>query len=642
MNRAMDSERIDYAPQSKNKVISILKAGGAELSKAKLLRFGAGLFFFLLALFFKFSPQVEILLFLVSYLLFGGEVIFNALKNIAEGEFFEESFLMTVATLGALAIGEYLEAVAVMLFFDIGLFLEDLAVDHSRRSIASLMDIRPDFANLIRGKDIVEIAPQEVKIGQTVLIKPGEKVPLDGRVIEGSSFIDTSALTGESIPRKVGVDSTILSGSINISGLLKMEVTKEFGDSTVSKILDLVQKAQTKKAPTEKFITKFAKYYTPTVIFAAAAIAVFPPLILSDALFRDWFYRAIVFLVVACPCALVISIPLAFFGGIGGASKRGILIKGSNYLEALNEVKTVVFDKTGTLTKGVFRVTKVVPQNGFCKEEILQYTALAESYSHHPLALSVLKAYGKEIEKEEIESYEEIAGKGVKIKAKGKTILAGNEKLLEEENIVFSRADALGTIIYVAVDGTYGGYIVVADELKEGAFSAIQALRQKGIKKIAMLSGDSKKIAEGIARKLGLDEVYAELLPQQKMERLEKLEEEKSAQEKVMFVGDGLNDAPVLMRADIGVAMGALGADAAVEAADIVLMTDEPLKLVEAMDIAHKTRSVVWQNIIFALCVKALVLIFAVLGVATMWEAVFADVGVTIIAVLNTLRLLEQ
>jgi len=611
------------------------------LNKRKLMRLGLGAILFFIAILFKFSFWVEFGLFFTSYLLVGGDVLLKAGRNILRGQVFDENFLMGIATIGAFAIQEFPEGVAVMLFYQVGELFQELAVNRSRKSIASLMDIRPDFANLKIGDEIKKVTPDEVSIGDIILVKPGEKIPLDGKVIEGNSMLDTSALTGESIPREVEPGSDVLSGSINKNGLLTIEVTKEFGESTVSKILDLVQNASSKKAPTENFITKFARYYTPIVVFAAAALAFIPPLLIPGATFAEWINRALVFLVVSCPCALVVSIPLGFFGGIGGASKNGILIKGSNYLEALNNVDTVVFDKTGTLTKGVFKVTKIMETGAIPEAQLLEYAAYAESYSNHPIALSIQKAYGKEIDKNEITDYNEISGHGIKVTIKGKTILAGNSKLMRKENIPFEELQAIGTVVHLAIDGSYAGFIVISDEVKDDSRNAISALRSIGVKKLVMLTGDSKAVGEKIGRDLGLDEVYSELLPDQKVEKLEMLDKKKSPKGKLVFVGDGINDAPVLARADIGVAMGGVGSDAAIEAADIVLMTDEPSKLVSAIKIAKRTRNIVWQNIIFAMTVKGIVLLLGAGGIATMWEAVFADVGVALLAVLNAMRVMK-
>ncbi len=588
-----------------------------------------------------FPQSVRFIVFLVSYLLVGGEVVYRALKNISKGQIFDENFLMSVATIGAFAIGEYPEGVAVMLFYQVGEAFQRIAVNRSRKSISNLMDIRPDFANLKIGDEIRKVTPEEVSIGDFILIKPGEKVPLDGRVVEGYSALDTSALTGESLPFDVEPGSEILSGSINKNGVLVLEVTKEFGESTISKILELVQNASSKKAPTENFITKFARYYTPFVTFAALALAVIPPLVIPGADFNDWIYRALAFLVVSCPCALVISIPLSFFGGIGGASKNGILVKGSNYLEALNNIDTIVFDKTGTLTKGIFKVSKIVGANNWSKEDLLAYAAHAESFSNHPIALSIQKEYNQKIDPTRLTEQEEIPGQGIKVKIDGKTVLAGNGRLMESEHISWNPVDTLGSIIYLAVDGIYTGYIVISDELKTDSKKAISDLKKLGINRTAMLTGDSKAVGESIAREIGLDTAYTELLPHQKVEQLEQLEQSQKSKGKLVFVGDGINDAPVLARADIGIAMGALGSDAAIEAADVVLMTDEPSKIVTAIKVARKTRKIVWQNIIFALGVKIVVLTLAAFGFATMWEAVFGDVGVTVIAILNAMRAMK-
>lgn len=612
-----------------------------SINKANLIRFIIGIALYLVAIVFKFTDRVEFILYFAAYMMVGSEVLLISIKNIARGQVFDENFLMSIATIGAFAIGEYPEGVAVMLFYQIGEFFQDAAVNNSRKSIKALMDIRPDYANLKIGDDIKKVSPEEIKVGDIIIIKPGEKVPVDGKVIEGNSLVDTTALTGESIPRDLNIGDDILSGFINKNGLLTVEVSKEFGESTVSKILDLVQNASSKKAPTENFITKFARYYTPVVVFIALGLAVIPPLLISGATFADWLYRALIFLVVSCPCALVISIPLGFFGGIGGASKNGILIKGSNYLEALYYVDTVVFDKTGTLTKGVFKVTELNPSNGFEKDEILEYAAYAESYSTHPIALSIVKAYGKEIDKSDIQDYDEISGQGIKTKIKTREVLIGNGRLMEKENIAYVDSDILGSIVHIAIDKKYAGYIVISDELKQDSKKTIEGLRNLGIKKIVMLTGDIKAVGEKIGNDLGLDEVHAELLPDQKVKKLEELVQQKNAKSKLAFVGDGINDAPVLARADIGIAMGGLGSDAAIEAADIVIMTDEPSKLVSAIRIARQTRNIVWQNIIFAMVVKVVVLVLGAGGLATMWEAVFADVGVAVVAILNATRIIN-
>lgn len=612
--------------------------------KERLTKIGlvVGALLFTVGLVFTFPRQVEFALFLVAYLLAGWEVLFRAIRNIARGQVFDENFLMSIATIGAFAIGEYPEGVAVMLFYQVGELLQDIAVNRSRRSISSLMDIRPDYANLKIGDEIRKVTPEEVGIGDLIVVRPGEKVPLDGKVIEGKSSLDTSALTGESLPRDVEAGSAVLSGSVNKSGLLTIEVTREFGESTVSKILDLVQNASSQKAPTENFITKFARYYTPVVVFAALALAIIPPLLIPGATFADWIGRGLIFLVVSCPCALVVSIPLGFFGGIGGASKNGILIKGSNYLEALNSVDTVVFDKTGTLTKGNFKVTEIKTSNEFAEDEVLAFAAHAEGFSSHPIAVSIREAFGKEIVSQRISDYEEISGHGIRVKIDGRSVLAGNAKLMEIEKIERTKEAIAGTVVYVAVDGKFAGYLIIADEIKPDSQEAIRKLKAAGVRKTVMLTGDSKVTGEKVGKELGLDAVYTELLPQQKVEKIEGLVKEVAVGKKLVFVGDGINDAPVLARADVGVAMGALGSDAAIEAADVVLMTDEPSKLVSAIRIAKRTRRIVMQNIIFALGVKAVFLVLSAYGVANMWEAVFGDVGVTVIAVLNATRTMRS
>lgn len=607
----------------------------------QIIRFAVGAVLFLVALLFRLPFWVEFGISFTGYILVGGEVLVRAAKNIARGRVFDENFLMSVATIGAFAIGQFPEGVAVMLFYQIGELFQDIAVNRSRKSIADLMDIRPDFANLKVGDDIKKVTPGEVKIGDTILVRPGEKVPLDGKVIEGKSMLDMSALTGESVPRKAEAGSYVLSGSINKNGLLAIEVAKAFGESTVSKILDLVQNASSKKAPTENFITRFARYYTPIVVIAAAALAVIPPLLVPGATFPEWINRALVFLVISCPCALVVSIPLGFFGGIGGASRSGILIKGSNYLEALNGVDTVVFDKTGTLTRGVFKVTMMQSSGVVAESSLLEYAAYAESFSNHPIALSIKEAYGKEIDKNEITDYDEISGHGIKAKVKGRPVLAGNAKLMAMENITFNNTEAFGTVVHLAVDGSYAGYIVISDEIKKDSKNAVKALRDIGVRKLVMLTGDNKAVGEKIGGDLGLDEVYSELLPDQKVEWLERLDQQKQPKGKLIFVGDGINDAPVLARADVGVAMGGVGSDAAIEAADVVLMTDEPSKLVSAIKIARRTRRLVWQNILFAMAVKGIVLLMGAGGIANIWEAVFADVGVALLAVLNAIRAMK-
>ena len=586
------------------------------------------------------NEWLQIALFIISYIIVGGDVVKKAVKNIFKGQVFDENFLMSIATIGAFFIGEYPEGVAVMLFYQVGELFQSYAVGKSRKSIASLMDIRPDYANVKKGDELVKVDPDEVQIGDIIVIRAGEKIPLDGKVIEGSSMIDTSALTGESVPREVEVGSDILSGCININGFITAEVTKEFGESTVSKILDLVENASSKKSNSEQFITKFARYYTPVVVIIAVFLAIIPPLIIDGATFSDWIYRALAFLVVSCPCALVISIPLSFFGGIGGASKKGVLVKGSNYLEALAETEIVVFDKTGTLTKGVFNVQEIHPE-GVSKEELLELTAHAESYSNHPISLSLKRAYSKEIDNGRISDVEEISGHGVIATVDGKKVMAGNIKLMKMMDIPYFKGELIGTIVHVAVNNKYIGYIVIADEVKEDSAQAIKELKAANIKQTVMLTGDNKSIGSKVAKELGLDKVYAELLPADKVEKLEELFSQKSKKGKLAFVGDGINDAPVLARADIGIAMGGLGSDAAIEAADVVIMTDEPSKIATTMKISKKTLKIAHQNIVFAIGIKIIVLILSAFGITTMWAAIFADVGVTIIAVLNAFRALN-
>lgn len=586
------------------------------------------------------NEWLQIALFIISYIIVGGDVVKRAVKNIFKGQVFDENFLMSIATIGAFFIGEYPEGVAVMLFYQVGELFQSYAVGKSRKSIASLMDIRPDYANVKKGDELVKVDPDEVQIGDIIVIKAGEKIPLDGKVIEGSSMIDTSALTGESVPREVEVGSDILSGCININGVITAEVTKEFGESTVSKILDLVENASSKKSNSEQFITKFARYYTPVVVIIAVFLAIIPPLVIDGATFSDWIYRALAFLVVSCPCALVISIPLSFFGGIGGASKKGILVKGSNYLEALAETEIVVFDKTGTLTKGVFNVQEIHPE-GVSKEELLELTAYVESYSNHPISLSLKRAYSKEIDNGRISDVEEISGHGVIATVDGKKVMTGNIKLMKMMDIPYFKGELIGTAVHVAVNNKYIGYILIADEVKEDSAQAIKELKAANIKQTVMLTGDNKSVGSKVAKELGLDKVYAELLPADKVEKLEELFSQKSKKGKLAFVGDGINDAPVLARADIGIAMGGLGSDAAIEAADIVIMTDEPSKIATAMKISKKTLKIAHQNIVFAIGIKIIVLILSAFGITTMWAAIFADVGVTIIAVLNAFRALN-
>lgn len=598
----------------------------------------AGAAVFALGMLLKLPQPAGPTLFLAAYLLCGGEIVWKALRNIGKGRVFDEYFLMSVASIGAFAIGEYAEGVAVMLFYRVGDFFQDLAVDRSRSSISALMDIRPDCANLKTEDGVNQVPPEEVGVGELILVRPGEKIPLDGRVADGRSSVDTSALTGESLPRDVEPGTEVLSGSVNRNGLLTVEVTKEFGESTVSRILDLVQNAGSRKAPTEQFITKFAHWYTPAVVSAAAALAVIPPLAVPGATFSGWLGRALTFLVVSCPCALVISVPLGFFGGIGGASKKGVLVKGSSYLEALNNVDTVVFDKTGTLTKGNFRVTKVAPENGWTCERLLDYAAHAEMHSGHPIAVSIREALGREPDAERVADYEEISGRGVRAKVDGKEVLAGSAKLLDSERVTRNSPEEDGTAVYLSVDGTCAGSITISDEIRPDSALAVRKLKAAGVRRTVMLTGDRRGTGEKVAKELGIDFVYAELLPQQKVERVEELQKEAPAGGKVVFVGDGINDAPVLARADVGVAMGGLGSDAAIEAADVVLMTDEPSRLETAIRIARRTHSIVRQNIVFALGVKLAILILAAFGLANMWEAVFGDVGVALIAVLNSTR----
>ncbi|NLT94908.1 MAG: cadmium-translocating P-type ATPase [Clostridia bacterium] len=610
-------------------------------AKKHIFKLGIGIIFFVAAIFYKGNLSLELALFLISYFLIGGEVLARAINNIRRGQIFDENFLMSIATIGAFIVGEYPEGVAVMLFYQIGETFQDMAVNKSRRSIKALLDIKPDYANLLENGIERKVDPENVSIGDIIIIKPGERVPLDGIIVEGTTMVDTAALTGESVPRKIEVGEELLSGSINLTGLVKVEVTKRFGESTVNRIIQLVQNAGSRKAPTENFITKFARIYTPVVVFLAVALAVIPPLILEGAFFSQWFYRALIFLVISCPCALVISIPLSFFGGIGGASRNGILVKGGNFLEALKDVSTVVFDKTGTLTKGVFKVTEVKPSPGFSQEKLLEYAALAEAYSNHPIAKSISQAYGKEIDKALIKTYEEMAGLGVKVICQGHEILAGNNKLLKIRGLASQYEQEAETVVHIIVDGVYAGSILISDEIKKDAVDTIKKLREMGIEKIVMLTGDNGQVAKKVAGVLGVDRFFAELLPENKIEKLEALIKEKNRDEKLVFVGDGINDAPVLARADIGIAMGGLGSDAAIEAADVVLMTDEPGKLVTAIKIAKRTNAIVRQNIIFSLGVKFLVLILGALGLASMWAAVFADVGVALLAVLNAMRVMQ-
>ena len=574
-----------------------------------------------------------------AYLIVGLEIIIKAIKNIFKGEVFDEHFLMAVATIGAFAIGEFPEAVAVMLFYQIGELFQDYAVDKSKESITNLMDIRPDVAVVKRNGKLETLKPETVKIGEEIVVKPGEKIPLDGTIIDGSSMLDTSALTGESVPRSAKIGEKVLSGCINQSGVLTIKVEKEFGESTVSKILDLVENASNKKSKSENFITKFAKIYTPIVVGIAILLAIIPPFLLKWGSFSEWLERALTFLVVSCPCALVISIPLGFFGGIGGASRKGVLIKGSNYLELLSKTDIFVFDKTGTLTEGVFEVQKINPVD-ISEEELLKIAAYAESYSNHPISASIKKAYQKEINQEIIEKTEEISGKGIISQIENKTVVIGNNKIMQEKGIEYKECNDIGTILYVAINNKFEGSIVIADKIKEDAKQTIQGLKRNNVSKAVMLTGDKKEIAEKVAKQIEIDEVYTDLLPDQKVEKVEELMKQKTEKGKLAFVGDGINDAPVLAISDIGIAMGGLGSDAAIEAADIVIMNDKPSKILEAIKISNKTMRIVKQNTIFAISVKILVLILGACGIATMWEAVFADVGVSFIAILNSLRAL--
>ncbi len=642
--------------------------------KKKGIKIIIALILFIFAMAVKFeNVWINNSIFILSYIIVGFEILRKAVRNIFRGKVFDENFLMAIATIGAFAIGEFPEAVAVMLFYQIGELFQSYAVDKSRKSIASLMDIRPDYANAYRNGNLEKVDPDEVQIGETIVIKPGEKVPLDGRIIEGNTNLDTKALTGEALPREVGKGEDILSGCINLNGTIKVEVTKKFGESTVSKILDLVENASSKKSKSENFITKFARYYTPAVVIIAVVLAIVPPLIIEEASLQDWLYRALSFLVVSCPCALVISIPLSFFGGIGGASKMGILVKGSNYLEALANTEIAVFDKTGTLTEGVFEVQKVeVAKNdnqnetkGFVQnnteasislnnemesartytslitqEELLKIASYAENYSNHPISKSVKKAYGKEIDEKQIINSQELAGRGIEAKIGEQNVLVGNEKLMNEKEIEYTKCNNIGTVLYVAIDGKYAGYILIADKIKDDAKNTIDELKKNNIKQTVMLTGDRKEVGEAVAKEIGIDTVYTELLPDGKVAKVEELLKTKSEKGKLAFVGDGINDAPVLALADIGIAMGGLGADSAIEAADVVIMTDEPSKIIKAIQLSKKTMKIVKENIVFAIAIKIAVLILSALGISSMWQAVFADVGVSILAILNALRAL--
>ncbi len=601
-----------------------------------------------------FIPKLAV--FLVSYLVIGGDVLLSAFKNILNGQVFDENFLMAIATVGAFAIGEYPEGVAVMLFYQLGELFQGIAVNNSRKSIVSLMDIRPDYANIKVGEGIKKVSPEEIKVGEIIVVKPGEKVPLDGKIVKGASTFDTSALTGESLPREAKAGDDVLSGFINKNGLIEIQVAKVFSESTVSKILYLMENAGSKKSKTENFITKFARYYTPVVVITALIVAIIPPLLIQGATFSDWIYRALIFLVVSCPCALVISIPLGFFGGIGGASRHGILIKGTNYLEVLNNLESVVMDKTGTLTKGIFKVTEVNVKNNIkindfennktelTKPLLLKYAAHIEKFSNHPIAQSIVAEYensASKVDENVVKDFEEISGFGIKVNINNHQFLAGNSKLMNLENITFDKKENLGTAIYLAADGKYIGNILISDEVKEDSARAIKGMKENGVKEIVMLTGDNEAIGKNIAEKLGIDKVFTELLPNEKVEKLEEIYKTKSEKGKVAFVGDGINDAPVLARADLGIAMGGAGSDAAIEAADVVIMNDEPSKIVTAIKIAKKTKKIVWQNITIAFAIKIVVMALGLFGDATMWEAVFADVGVALLAVLNATRVLR-
>ena len=606
----------------------------------RILRILSGAVFLVAAiLVVKYSGSASVVLFLISYILVGGDILLKAVRNIFRGPVFDENFLMAVATIGAMFISEYTEGIAVMLLYQIGEIFQSYAVDKSRRSIADLMDIRPDYANVKSEENLIKKDPEDVRVGDIIVIKPGERVPLDAVVIEGTSLLDTSALTGESVPREVVPGDEILSGCINVNGLITARVTKEYEESTISKILDLVENASSKKSRSEQFITRFARYYTPVVVILAVILALVPPLIIKGATFSDWIYRSLSFLVVSCPCALVISVPLTFFSGIGGASKRGILVKGSNYFEALANTKTVVFDKTGTLTKGVFAVQEVY-SNILPEDELIELAAYAESYSNHPISQSIQKAYGKEIDKNAIVDVEEISGHGIKAVVKGKKVAAGNAKLMKQMGIPYFEGELSGAVVHVAVDGVYAGYILIADEIRSDSAQAIQELKGSNINQIVMLTGDSVSAGEKVAKELGLSKVYAELLPSDKVDKLEELLMQISGSGKLAYVGDGINDAPVLARADVGIAMGGLGSDAAIEAADVVIMTDEPSKIPLAINISKKVMGIANQNIKFAIGVKTLILLLSAFGITNLWAAIFGDVGVTIIAILNSFRAL--
>ncbi len=611
--------------------------------KKDIIQFMIALVLYIIALAANFNNAIiNNVLFIIVYIIVGIEVLKEAIENIIKGELFDENFLMTIATIGAFAIGEFPEAAAVMLFYKLGEMFEEYATEKSRKSIANLMDIRPDYANIMQGEEIKKVKPDEVKINDIIVVKPGEKIPLDGVIIEGNSSLDTKALTGESIPREVGIDDEVLSGCINLNGVIKIKVIKEYGESTVSKILDLVENASNKKSKSENFITKFSKYYTPIVVIIAVILAIFPPILIKGEEFSTWIYRALSFLVVSCPCALVISIPLGFFGGIGGASKIGILIKGSNYIERLANIKTIIFDKTGTLTEGKFEVQNIKSVN-MSEDELLKITAYAENYSTHPIAMSVKERYGKKIDEKQIKDTKELSGLGIEALIEKKKVYVGNEKLMKEKNICYEKCSKVGTALYVAIDDKYAGYILIADKIKNDSKTAIKELKKSNITKTIMLTGDKKSVGESVAKELEIDEVFAELMPDGKADILEKFLNDNEERNKgsVAFVGDGINDAPVLALADVGIAMGGLGSDSAIEAADVVIMTDEPSKIVNAIRISKKTMRIVRENIIFAIAVKVLVLVLSAFGISTMWQAVFADVGVTAIAIINALRTLK-
>lgn len=621
--------------------------GGEFSLKREAIPVGVSMILFVVGLIFyeplhntPFSVG-EYLVFVPAYLISGWSVLTTAGRNILRGKIFDENFLMTIATLGAIAIHEIPEAVAVMLFFQVGELFQDFSVSRSRRSIKSLLEVRPDSANLKVNGEVKQVSPESVQVGDVIIVKPGEKIPLDGEITQGASQVDTSALTGESVPRTVKPGETVLAGMINKSGVLTVRVTKLFEESSIAKILHLVENASSKKAATEKFITRFARYYTPVVFFLSLAVAILPPLIIPGATSSQWVYRALVLLVISCPCGLVISIPLGYFGGVGGAAKRGILVKGSTFLDALTDVQTVVFDKTGTLTQGVFKVTQIVTKNGFTEAELLQLAAKVESQSNHPVAKSILSAFDKSVDTLDVEDYQEIPGHGIQARVGNQIVIAGNDRLLHRENIEHDVCSVEGTVVHLAVDKVYAGRIIIADELKDDAVEAIRKLKNVGVEQIVMLTGDNQAVAQSIAEQLNLDDFKAELLPEDKVEAIERYLSKAAKNKKVVFVGDGINDAPVIARADVGMAMGALGSDAAIETADVVLMTDAPSKVAEAIQVGKKTHKIVWQNIILAMGVKGLFIVLGIFGVATLWEAVFADVGVALLAILNAGRVLR-